>query len=166
MVWCIASFLPVLLLEGVVATTYADVRCPTMETFRHCQVQQNKTIFGSRHVVHCSGRIAVRRGFVVAEEILRKSVNVSTLLTFLEDFESAVFIPNLLYALRHAQFELQLEPLVAITREAPAVSDAAAVGQLQHGVGTPIDVCTLFSTKHNVFVRVEVYTGLRWKASS
>ena len=78
---------------------------------------------------HCSGRIAVRIGFAVAEEILRKSVNVSTLLTFLEDFESAVFI-------------------------------AAAVGQLQHGVGTPIDVCTLFSTKHNVFVRVEVYNGL------
>ena len=164
MVWCIASFLPVLLLEGVVATTYAGARCPTMETFRHCQVQQNKTIFGSRHVVlqgHCSGRVAVRIGFVVAEEILRKSVNVSTLLTFLEDFESAVFIPNLLYALRHAQFELQLEPSVAITRQARAVSDAAAVGQLQHGVGTPIDVCTLFSTKHNVFVRVEVYTGLR-----
>lgn len=72
MVWCIVSFLPVLLLEVVGATTYPI--CPTMETFRHCQIQANKTILGSRHVVlqgHCSGRIAFRIGFVVATESAR-----------------------------------------------------------------------------------------------
>ena len=162
MVWCIVSFLPVLLLEVVGATTYPI--CPTMETYRHCQIQANKTILGSRHVVlqgHCSGRIAVRIGFVVATESARASVNVSTLLTMLDDFKGAVFIPKLQHALRHEKAELQLEHLVAITREAREVSDAAAVGRLQHGVTSPIDVCILSSPKHNVFVRVEVYTGLR-----
>ncbi|CAE7346738.1 HERC1, partial [Symbiodinium sp. CCMP2456] len=135
-----------------------------METFRHCQLQENKTILGSRHVVlqgHCSGRIAVRIGFVVAAKIDRASVNISTLLTLLEDFKSTVFIPDLQRALRHEEAELQLEHLVAIKREARAVSDVAAVGRLQHGVNSPVDVCTLSSAKHNVFVRVEVYTGLR-----
>ena len=163
MVRTFSVFACVLIAEVVAATTISA--CPTMQSFRHCHIVQNKTIMGTRHMVlrgHCSGPIVVRAGFTTTQK-LQDNVRLVDMLRHLEGLEHEVFVPELQQALKHVvNRPLRLQSFGSTRREAETVAAATAVGQLHHGVNSAIDVCTLTSpADQNLHVRLEVYKGFR-----